>query len=105
MEYRNLGRSGLEVSTLCLGTMTLGEASEGSMMHGIGTDEATSFAILDRALDAGVSFWDTADVYGNDGLSERIIGRWFERTGRRDEASALELGYPYDFMARVQGRW
>jgi aryl-alcohol dehydrogenase-like predicted oxidoreductase len=85
MEHRNLGRSGLKVSTLCLGTMTLGEADDKSMMHGLGTDEETSFAILDRALAGGVSFWDTADVYGNDGLSERILGRWFERTGKRDE--------------------
>jgi aryl-alcohol dehydrogenase-like predicted oxidoreductase len=85
LEYRNLGRSGLEVSTLCLGTMTLGEADDKSMMHGLGTDEATSFAILDRALEAGVNFWDTADVYGNDGLSERLLGRWFEQRGLRDQ--------------------
>ena len=85
MEYRNLGHSGLKVSTLCLGTMTFGEADEGSFMHEVGSDEDTAFAIMDRALDAGVNFWDTADVYGPDGLSERIIGRWFARTGRREE--------------------
>lgn len=85
MKYRTLGRSGLEVSTLCLGTMTFGEPDEGSMMHGISADEATSHAVMDKALDAGVNFWDTADVYGNDGLSERVIGDWFARTGRRDE--------------------
>ncbi|MCB9686926.1 MAG: aldo/keto reductase [Alphaproteobacteria bacterium] len=85
MEYRNLGRSGLQVSRLCLGTMTFGEADAGSFMHQVGCDEPTSFAIMDRALDAGVQFWDTADVYGQDGLSERVIGRWFERSGRRDE--------------------
>src|SRR5690606_10830506 len=85
MEYRNLGRSGLSVSTLCLGTMTFGEADEGSMMHKIGCDEATSFRIMNLALEAGVNFWDTADVYGQDGLSERVIGKWFADTGRRDE--------------------
>ncbi|MEN0061621.1 MAG: aldo/keto reductase [Myxococcota bacterium] len=85
MHYRNLGHSGLKVSTLCLGTMTFGEANEGSFMHQVGSDEETAFAIMDRALDAGVNFWDTADVYGQDGLSERIIGKWFTRTGRRDE--------------------
>lgn len=85
MEYRNLGRSGLKVSKLCLGTMTFGEADESSFMHGVGCDDATSFAIMDRALDAGINFFDTADVYGQDGLSERVIGRWFAERGRRDE--------------------
>lgn len=85
MEYRNLGRSGLSVSTLCLGTMTFGEADAGSMMHQIGCDEATSFRIMNLALEAGVNFWDTADVYGQDGLSERVIGKWFADTGRRDD--------------------
>ncbi|MCB9706394.1 MAG: aldo/keto reductase [Myxococcales bacterium] len=85
MEYRNLGRSGLKVSTLCLGTMTFGEADERSFMHKVGCDEATSFAIMDRALEQGINFFDTADVYGQDGLSERVIGRWFADRGRRDD--------------------
>jgi len=85
MNVRNLGSSGLKVSPLCLGTMTFGEANEDSFMHQVGADEPTSSAIMDRALDAGVTFWDTADVYGQDGLSERVIGRWFQKTGRRDE--------------------
>jgi len=85
MEYRTLGSSGLKVSTLCLGAMTFGEPSEGSMMHGIAADEKTAFAMIDRALAAGVNFIDTADVYGNDGLSERVIGRWFEKTQRRND--------------------
>ena len=74
MEYRQLGSSGLKVSTLCLGAMTFGEPDEKSMMHGIAADEATAFRMIDRALDAGVNFIDTADVYGNDGLSERVMG-------------------------------
>ncbi len=85
MEYRNLGASGLKVSTLCLGAMTFGEADDKSFMHNVSADEATSHAILERALDAGVNFVDTADVYGQDGLSERVIGSWFAKRGRRDE--------------------
>jgi aryl-alcohol dehydrogenase-like predicted oxidoreductase len=85
MEYRNLGHSGLKVSTLCLGTMTFGEADESSFMHGVGANEDTSFAIMDKALDAGINFFDTADVYGQDGLTERVIGKWFAARGRRDE--------------------
>lgn len=85
MKTRKLGRTGVDVSTLCLGTMTFGEADAGSFMHGVGCDDDTSFAIMDRALDAGVNLWDTADVYGQDGLSERVVGAWFGRTGRRDD--------------------
>ncbi len=84
MKYRKLGQSGLDVSTLCLGTMTFGEPVEGSMMHGVGTPWAESHAILSAAVDAGVNFIDTADIYGEDGLSERVIGDWFKQTGRRD---------------------
>lgn len=85
MEYRKLGHSGLSVSTLCLGTMTFGEADESSFMHGVGTSEANSFAIMNKALDAGINFFDTADVYGQDGLTERVIGKWFAEQGQRDE--------------------
>ena len=85
MQYRRLGHSGLRVSTLCLGTMTFGEADETSFMHKVGCDEATAARIMGRALDAGVNFFDTADVYGQDGLTERVIGRWFAAAKRRDE--------------------
>lgn len=85
MQYRTLGAAGVKVSTLCLGAMTFGEADEQSFMHQVGADEATSHAILDRAIDAGINFVDTADVYGQDGLSERVIGAWFARSGRRDQ--------------------
>lgn len=84
MEYRTLGRSGLKVSSLCLGCMTFGEPDEKSFMHGVAASEATSFAIMSRALDAGVNFFDTANVYGNDGLSERVVGRWFAAEKKRD---------------------
>jgi aryl-alcohol dehydrogenase-like predicted oxidoreductase len=85
MEYRTLGHSGLKVSTLCLGTMTFGEADENSFMHGVGANEDVSFAIMDKALDAGINFFDTADVYGQDGLTERVIGKWFAARKRRDD--------------------
>ncbi len=85
METRSLGRSGLKVSTLCLGTMTFGEADSTSFMHQLGCDEKTSFAIMDRALEAGIDFFDTADVYGNDGLTEKVLGRWFASSKKRDQ--------------------
>jgi aryl-alcohol dehydrogenase-like predicted oxidoreductase len=75
MDYRFLGRTGLRVSPLCLGTMNFGPE----------TDEATSHQIMDAALDAGINFFDTADVYGAR-ETEQIIGRWFNRgDGRRDK--------------------
>ncbi|MDG4821512.1 aldo/keto reductase [Asanoa sp. WMMD1127] len=79
MEYTNLGRTGLKVSRLCLGTMNFGPE----------TNEADSFAIMDRALDLGVNFFDTANVYGwklGEGVTEQIIGRWLAQGGgRRDK--------------------
>jgi aryl-alcohol dehydrogenase-like predicted oxidoreductase len=85
MEYRNLGKSGLKVSSLCLGTMTFGEADEKSFMHQVGCDEDTAFAIMNRAVETGINFLDTADVYGQDGLTERVVGKWFARDRRRDQ--------------------
>ncbi|HEX4082118.1 MAG TPA: aldo/keto reductase [Acidimicrobiales bacterium] len=78
MDHTTLGRTGLSVSRLCLGTMTFG----------VQCDEATSTAILDRAADGGIDFIDTADIYplGGDlttvGRTEEILGRWLE--GKRD---------------------
>jgi aryl-alcohol dehydrogenase-like predicted oxidoreductase len=85
MKYKNLGNSGVKVSTLCLGAMTFGEADEKSFMHMVGSDEQTAHAVLDRALAAGVNFVDTADVYGQDGLSERVLGNWLEQRKARDK--------------------
>jgi len=85
----------VKVSTLCLGAMTFGEADANSFMHGIGCDEKTSFAIMDRSLDAGINFFDVADVYGQDGLSERVIGNWFESTKKRDQ---IVLATKFRFM-------
>jgi len=85
MKYKRLGSSGVKVSELCLGGMTFGEADEKSFMHKIGSDEQTAFRVMSRALELGVNFIDTADVYGQDGLSERVIGNWFEREKRRND--------------------
>lgn len=78
MQYTRLGRTGLRVSRLCLGTMNFGPL----------TDEADSFAIMDRALELGINFFDTANVYGwktGEGITEQIIGRWFAQGGGRRE--------------------
>lgn len=79
MRTTRLGRTGLKVSRLCLGTMNFGPQ----------TDEPASHAIMDRALDVGINFFDTANVYGwkkGEGWTEQIIGRWFDQGGgRRDK--------------------
>jgi aryl-alcohol dehydrogenase-like predicted oxidoreductase len=85
MKYRNLGAAGVKVSSLCLGGMTFGEADEKSFMHKVGSDEQTAHAVLDRAIAAGINFIDTADVYGQDGLSERVLGNWLSARGNRDK--------------------
>jgi aryl-alcohol dehydrogenase-like predicted oxidoreductase len=82
MQYVHLGRTGLKVSRLCLGTMNFGPE----------TDEASAFAIMDRALELGINFFDTADVYGwkkGEGITEKILGRWFAQGGGRREKVVL----------------
>jgi NDP-hexose 2,3-enoyl reductase len=79
MDYTNLGRTGLSVSRLCLGTMNFGPK----------TTEPDSYAVMDRALEHGINFFDTANVYGwrtGEGVTEQIVGRWFAQGGgRRDK--------------------
>jgi aryl-alcohol dehydrogenase-like predicted oxidoreductase len=78
MDYRRLGRTALSVSPLCLGTMNFGPV----------TDEPTSSQIMDRAIELGLNFWDTANVYGQklgEGVTENIVGRWFASSGKRDQ--------------------
>jgi aryl-alcohol dehydrogenase-like predicted oxidoreductase len=84
MDYTHLGRTGLKVSRLALGTMNFGEL----------TDEKPSFSIMDEAFETGINFFDTADVYGGPqspdmekgfGKSEEIIGNWLSQGGRRDQ--------------------
>jgi aryl-alcohol dehydrogenase-like predicted oxidoreductase len=84
MDYCNLGRSGVEVSRLALGTMTFGRTDERSFMHQVGCDDATALAIMDRALEAGITLFDTADIYGSDGTTEQLLGQWLATGGRRE---------------------
>jgi aryl-alcohol dehydrogenase-like predicted oxidoreductase len=87
MEYRTLGRTGLKVSPFCLGTMNFGPE----------TSEPDSFAIMDRALELGVNFFDTANVYGwkiGEGVTEEIVGRFFAQGGgRRDKVVIATKAY------------
>jgi aryl-alcohol dehydrogenase-like predicted oxidoreductase len=92
MRYRQLGTTGTQVSVLCLGGMTFGEADDKSMMHQVGSDEKETFAVLDRALEAGINFIDTADVYGQDGLSERVLGAWLASRKARDRVVVATKG-------------
>ena len=82
MEYRRLGKSGLQVSRLCLGCMSFGEPGKGT--HPWVLDEAASRPIIARAIEAGINFFDTANVYA-DGMSEEITGRALKDMARRDE--------------------
>lgn len=84
MKYTNLGRTGLKVSKLALGTLNFGEL----------TDEKTAFEIMDKAFEAGINFFDTADVYGGPqspdmeqgyGKSEEIVGKWLAQNDYRDQ--------------------
>jgi aryl-alcohol dehydrogenase-like predicted oxidoreductase len=78
MEYTHLGRTGLKVSRLCLGTMNFGPLSS----------EEDSFTMMDKALEDGINFFDSANVYGwkkGEGVTEQIVGRWFAQGGGRRE--------------------
>ena len=81
MNYKNLGNTDLKVSTICLGTMTYGEQNT----------EQEGFEQMDFALDYGVNFWDTAELYSvppraeTFGYTEEIIGNWFKKTKKRDK--------------------
>ncbi len=93
MKYTYLGRTGFQVSPLCLGTMNFGP-------H---TNEKDSFAIMDKALDLGINFFDTANVYGwkkGEGITEQIIGRWFAQGGGRREKVVIATK-----VYNVMGDW
>jgi aryl-alcohol dehydrogenase-like predicted oxidoreductase len=82
MQYTQLGRTGLQVSRLCLGTMNFGPL----------TTETDSFSIMDKALELGINFFDTANVYGwkkGEGVTESIVGKWFAQGGGRREKIVL----------------
>lgn len=86
MKYTTLGRAGAKVSRACLGTMNFGSA----------TSKKESFAIMDKALEHGINFFDTADFYGNppgQGVSESIVGDWMAETGNRDRIVLVTKAY------------
>lgn len=101
MQYRPLGQTDLKVSALCLGTMTFGEQNS----------TAEAFAQLDMALDAGVNFIDTAEMYAippraeTFGATETIIGKWLARSGRRDDiVLATKVAGPgRDWLTHIRG--
>jgi NDP-hexose 2,3-enoyl reductase len=97
MQYTQLGRSGLKVSRLCLGTMNFGPE----------TSEPDAFAIMDRALELGINFFDTANVYGwkkGEGVTEQIVGRWLAQGGRRDRIVLATKVYGEMGTSPNQGR-
>ena len=81
MNYKKLGNTDLDVSTICLGTMTWGEQNT----------QEEGFEQMNYALDQGVNFWDTAEIYSipmrevTYGETERIIGNWFQKTNKRND--------------------
>ena len=82
MEYTNLGRTGLKVSRLCLGTMNFGPQ----------TSEEDSHAIMDKAHEHGINFFDSADVYGGkkgEGITEQIVGRWFAKSSSNRDKTVI----------------
>ena len=94
MEYANLGRTGLKVSRLCLGTMNFGPHA----------DEESSHQIMDFAMDQGINFFDTANVYGwelGEGITEQIIGHWIGKGGGRREPVEGSLDEPVQRRANL----
>ena len=79
MNYRQLGRTGLQVSPLCLGTMNFGPHPA----------EADAHTLMDRAPELGSNFFDTANVYGVNGRTEEILGTWFAQGGKRREKTVI----------------
>lgn len=100
MIYNTLGHSDIEVSRICLGTMTWGEQNT----------QAEAFEQMDYALSQGVSFWDTAELYAippkaeTYGKTEEMIGHWFAKTGRRKEVVlASKIAGPGQFVSHIRG--
>jgi 1-deoxyxylulose-5-phosphate synthase len=93
MEYANLGRTGLKVSRLCLGCMSFGDPKRG--FHPWILDEEASRPILRRAVEAGINFFDTANIYAS-GTSEEVLGRALKDFARRDEIVVA---------TKAHGRW
>jgi aryl-alcohol dehydrogenase-like predicted oxidoreductase len=93
MEYRHFGRTGIQVSVLGLGCGGFGGVGSAPELFGKGEDKATAFALMDRAWEVGINYFDTADSYGG-GLSETIIGEWLTQRKLRDRlVVSTKVGY------------
>ncbi|QCU89945.1 NADP(H)-dependent aldo-keto reductase [Thiomicrorhabdus sediminis] len=99
MQYTTLGHTDIKISRICLGTMTWGEQNS----------QAEGFAQMDYALDRGVNFWDTAELYSvppkaqTYGATETIIGNWFAKHGRRNEVVlASKIAGPAEFVEHIR---
>lgn len=99
MDHRRLGKSGLKVSTLCLGTMTFGDST--GFMRGVTSSDAEARKVLDRSLEAGIDFIDTADMY-SEGNSERLLGEWLQPR-RKDLILATKCRYAMGPSVHEQG--
>ena len=93
MQYANLGSTGLKVSRICLGTMTYGDPKWRDWVM----DEAASRPFIQQALEAGINFFDTADMYSN-GASEEVVGRALKDFAgkREDTVLATKVFFPVD---------
>jgi aryl-alcohol dehydrogenase-like predicted oxidoreductase len=98
MQYRTLGRTGVQVSALCLGTMNFGALGN--------VDQETASALVRRSLDAGINFFDTADIYSA-GQSEELLGRALKDVNRDEVVLATKFGLPVGAMNKQGGsrRW
>src|SRR5438477_933916 len=93
MEYRMFGRTGMRVSVLGLGCGGFGGVGSAPELFGKGEDKATAFALMNRAWDEGINYFDTADSYGG-GVSETIVGAWLTERKVRDELIlSTKVGY------------
>jgi len=88
MDYRRLGSTGVKISRLALGCGNFGGIGSAPAFYGMGETEAQACALMDRALDAGINVFDTANAYGG-GRSEAFIGRWLHAKGAAVRGSAL----------------
>src|SRR6202022_2634081 len=93
MEYRTFGRTGMRVSVLGLGCGGFGGVGSAPELFGKGEDKKTAFALMDRAWEAGINYFDTADSYGG-GISETIVGAWIKERKVRDQLIlSTKVGY------------
>ena len=103
MEYTRLGNTGAEVSRICLGCMSFGDNSKGITGKGWAIDEQSSRAVIKRALELGINYFDTANVYSA-GTSEEFVGRALKDMANRNEiVLATKATFPRERAATAGG--